>query len=1004
MEIGDLPAQLLGESPRRLTEIVFELADRPGHEKVRALIHELLVNGLHVPSTSIDYEHRLPEVHGRMDAFLGRTVLEFKSDLRREKPDAEEELTRYLGDRKRATGLDYIGVATDGAIFIAYELKSGALRAIGDFKPNREAPAELLVWLDGLVNVIDRITPDPGVVRRQLGRDSLTYAIARDRLIEAWSSVSQSPDCILKRQLWRSLMSIVYGSTVDDDDLFIQHTYLTVVAKTMAVRVLGLEIPPAADLLSGAPFDESGIYGAVESDFFDWVLEASEGASVVNRIATQTDKFKLAAVTEDVLKALYESLVDPSQRHELGEYYTPDWLAALTSEAAIPDPLVTTALDPACGSGTFLFHAVRRYLDAAAAAGVPMSKALEGATEHIRGIDIHPVAVMVARVTFLLAIGEERLALRRGALRIPVYMGDSLQWDASTFLGASEVRIRVPDGEDLEFPVGSVDDPSEFENTVSTMLAMIESHGSSDSFAAWLSLRDTDAQTAAILVSTFERLAELYRTGRDHVWAYVIRNLARPVWLSSADEKSDVLIGNPPWLSYQFMSNEMKDRFRRETKRLGIWEPAQGRISHQDMSGLFFARCLELYVKPGGKIALVMPLAATSRAQFAKFRSGQFGGSQVVATARFTAAWEFDNLVSPLFPVPSCVLFAEEGPVGPLPKTITAFAGHLPVRNASLAVATQALVSSDAPWPELREHMSSSIYSSRFRQGAIIVPRMLFIVERAEQRGILGTDPSAPLVTSRRTSLEKAPWKNLPGLTGPVEKRFLRPAYLGESVALFKLLQPAEAVIPWDEEPAVLLSAARAREMGYLKLAEWLSAAETLWAAHGKKTGSIVERLDYIGQLSAQFPLAPIRVVYATSGSQPAASLLMDGRGVIDHKLYWSAVRTIEEGKYLVAILNSEETRGRIAHLQSQGQFGARDFHKTLLSVPIPEFDPDNRDHTRLVKLHDEAAEIAQLVDASRADFKRLRHDIREAIRRSGTASRIDAAVARLLDGVAAAR
>ena len=29
-----------------------------------------------------------------------------------------------------------------------------------------------------------------------------------------------------------------------------------------------------------------------------------------------------------MLKALYESLIDPAQRHDLGESYTPDWLAA----------------------------------------------------------------------------------------------------------------------------------------------------------------------------------------------------------------------------------------------------------------------------------------------------------------------------------------------------------------------------------------------------------------------------------------------------------------------------------------------------------------------------------------------------------------------------------------------------------------------------------------------------------------------------------------------------
>ena len=40
------------------------------------------------------------------------------------------------------------------------------------------------------------------------------------------------------------------------------------------------------------------------------------------------------------------------------------------------------------------------------------------------GMDIHPVAVIIARVTYLLALAPA-LATRKGALSIPVYLGDS---------------------------------------------------------------------------------------------------------------------------------------------------------------------------------------------------------------------------------------------------------------------------------------------------------------------------------------------------------------------------------------------------------------------------------------------------------------------------------------------------------------------------------------------------------------------------------------------------
>ena len=100
-------------TPERLKDIVVELVTRPGHEKVRTLVYDLLVNGLGASSWALDFEKPLPEVHGRADALLGRTVFEFKRDLRRETADAEEELTRYLSHREAETRERFVGIATD---------------------------------------------------------------------------------------------------------------------------------------------------------------------------------------------------------------------------------------------------------------------------------------------------------------------------------------------------------------------------------------------------------------------------------------------------------------------------------------------------------------------------------------------------------------------------------------------------------------------------------------------------------------------------------------------------------------------------------------------------------------------------------------------------------------------------------------------------------------------------------------------------------------------------
>jgi len=992
-------------SQERLRDIVFELASRPAHEKVRALVYELLINGLGASSSELDFERPVPEVHGRIDALLGRTLFEFKSDLRREQRDAEAKLPGYLTQRETETGSHFVGVATDGATFIPYELRSGKLRQFQPFITRPDVPRELLAWLSSVVAVSTELEPSSDVVKRELGRSSLAWNIARQELTTLWDEVRQRPDVKLKRDLWEQLIRLVYGATLNEDVLFFQHTYLTIIAKTMAAKVLGVATAEPGELMSGRRFSEAGIGGLVEADFFDWPLVTERGSDLVHRVALQASRFQLEEVKTDVLKGLYESLIDPEQRHFLGEYYTPDWLAEKMCANVIKNPLDQRVLDPACGSGTFIFHAVRILLKSAEEAGISVPDAIERACRQIRGVDVHPVSVLIARVTFLLALGPQRLKVRPANINIPVYMGDSLQWNTRGFLAERDVLIETPESRDLlEFPFEVTRDPVTFDAVIGRMLELSEHDSPAEGLAAWLK-RDCRLSTPTIetLVTTYKILCKLHHNKRDHIWGFVARNLVRPIWLSQETQKADVVIGNPPWLSYRFMDLEMQARFRAECQSFGIWH---GQVAQQqDLSAYFFVRCAELYVRDRGTIAFVMPYAAMTRRQFARFRTGLYGASQrgygrlVHVTIEFTDAWVFSDRVQPLFLVPSCVLFAISDGGGPrLPSRVQVASGTLPRRDASRTEADQNLSWHDDVWPTERAGRVTEGYAGKFRDGAVIFPSVLFRVERVETTK-LGTNPIAPLVQSRRNTQEKLPWKALTTIRSNIEAEFLRPLYLGESIAPFRILSSILAVVPWDEESAHLFDAAEAQSEGYAHLAGWLTQAELAWSQHGSRRRTLAEQLDYYGQLSAQFPIKSLRVVYSASGTLPAASILADSKGIVEHKLYWVAVNSKKEGYYLLAILNSETAREKAEHLQSRGQWGARDFDKVMLSLSIPQFDPANKLHQALVRAAVRAEKVAATVElGEEMHFVKARQQIRAALGKDGVAGKIDKLVGKLLD------
>jgi hypothetical protein len=999
-------------------EILRHLAGKPGHDEVKADFRQLLVEEFGIELSALDFERRVPEVRGRLDALIGRTIFEAKSDLGKEWPDVVRRMPDYLADRESEEGQKFIGIASDGRNWAAFELNLGQLVKLKETVLDPEKPEFFLAWLDGAVALKASLPPDQLTIAAELGQDSVAFRRSQEALSNLWGQLQSDRAAMLKRQLWAQLLKLVYGRDVESDALWFQHTFLVIVAKCIALAVMHLREDDPKRLLSGEAFQAAGISGAVESDFFDWVVANAEGEALVRRIMAHVRRFRLSEVESDVLKILYESLIDRDERHGLGEYYTPDWLAAKIVKHVIDRPLVEHVLDPACGSGTFLFHAIRLFLREAEEADMKPELRAPAVCARIEGMDIHPVAVIIARVTYLLAL-VPALSHRRGGLSIPVYLGDAMQLSISEIIGGKELTIRVPPPpagqgasgsidangrEQLDFPDTFCRDPALFDKAIEQMRTGSEAgltRGQIERALHRITEQHyradvTKEQRLAIvdLGKTYLTFDKLRREGRDSVWAYVARNLSRPLAFSAADGWASTVIGNPPWVAYRHMSADLQKRFKELAKGEDVY--VGGKLATQgDLSALFTVRAASLYLRSGGKIAFVLPLAALTRGQFEKLRSGSFQSVRIA----WDEAWTMDDTVQPLFPVPSCVVFGRRRATSrPLPDSVRAYSGTLPFRDAPESVADARLrVREDAPALSVANFEGGSPYRAAFRDGATLYPRKLCFVERRIM-GRLGADPSSPYVESRRNPQEKRPWKDLPGIENRVEAEFLRPVLLGESILPYRIFRPLEAVVPVTDD-GVVLDSETAANRGYDELKGWMSKAEKAWNADRPSEISLTQQFDYYGKLSAQFPLAPLRVVYAKAGIQAAACIVRDQTYIIDHKLYWAASKDEKEARFLTAVFNSETARARSETLQSRGQWGARDFDKVMFNLPIPRFDAKNALHKDIAEAAREAEKIAaNLSLPDGVKFQRARGLVRTALTEAGVAQKIDALVARLLD------
>ena len=274
------------------------------------------------------------------------------------------------------------------------------------------------------------------------------------------------------------------------------------------------------------------------------------------------------------------------------------------------------------------------------------------------------------------------------------------------------------------------------------------------------------------------------------------------------------------------------------------------------------------------------------------------------------------------------------------------FKGKLLEKNTNLRKADKALTKEQKPWPQadFKEH---SYYYHKFKQGASLVPRKLLFVEQI-QKGSLGGSSRTPLIRGISSNQDKAPWKDISPLEGKMESQFLMPVYTGGSIAPFRVLKNNLAVIPWNNKAGVMSTEEAERE-GWTNLSSYLEQAEKIWDKNGTGKMTFKENINFRNKLKNQFPVPKLRVVYAASGTYPAAVLLEDEKGIIDTSLYYAKVKTKEEGVYLEGILNSDPLIEKIRSLQAQGQWGARHFHRHLLKPYFPKYDSKEKLHKSIV-------------------------------------------------------
>jgi hypothetical protein len=326
-------------------------------------------------------------------------------------------------------------------------------------------------------------------------------------------------------------------------------------------------------LESGAIFRNEGFGNLLEGDFFAWYCtneqwndSIGDAVKQVFAILSEYENHHMfdGGRVQDLFKDLYMAVIPDKVRHSMGEFYTPPWLAEHTVLEALDKVDCKTswsALDPCCGSGTFITILIRLVLDEVKA--LPHSEQLMQVLTRVKGIDLNPLAALTTRINYFVNLSH--LIGENDEFDVPVYLGDASYSPTPESIGTVKClsyQISTEKGPlKILIPVSAVSDVARFSKTMSKLEVHIESeneNGVSDELLKIIAADDLTPAVRTEIMALSKSLVDLQRNKWNGIWARIICNFLTTANLG----KFDIIAGNPPWIDWKNLPKGYRERIK----------------------------------------------------------------------------------------------------------------------------------------------------------------------------------------------------------------------------------------------------------------------------------------------------------------------------------------------------------------------------------------------------------------------------------------------------------
>jgi len=631
-----------------------------------ALLREIGVKIHPEKEVAVDLRRHLAK--GRLDSRIGAVVIEYKRPSLLQTPSEVEralvQLEEYLITLSFDNTTQFVGILTNG-------LRVFEVRALRGVIMNRTAGVRLDASSLGriarlLTNLDLTALTAKNLIRDFCGSeaDGLLFHTARalygillenplpktQMLQSEWQEMFRLSHDDLSQQRRieerRVALGEIFGLSAMDTDseyrsLFALQTAYSIVLKLIAFRVVsdvflgrmstefrslaaatnvGLRMF-CARLEDGEEFRELGILNLLEGDFFSWYSDQQQWTDEIARYIKRTleilaryeDAPSIFASerAHDLFRELYQAAMPRSVRSSLGEFYTPYWLAEHVLSSA-----VTTsgwrAIDPCCGSGTFVVAAITRLREEQAqSTGATSTRQLSEILHRVAAIDLNPISVLMTRINYFIHISDLLQHSGVQSLVIPVYLGDAagapehVEVDGVDCLRYQLRTLRAPI--DTSLPVSLMSETAVFMRTMTDYERHIKADDEEKAVAVLIEAipaRERTTGTRTEIVRVTQQLLDLERNGWDGIWARILSNFMTTACLG----RFTAIVGNPPWIDWKNLPAGYRERIKARCVDRGLFSGA-GRTGgiNLNICALICYTVMTNWLDERGRLAFLMP-------------------------------------------------------------------------------------------------------------------------------------------------------------------------------------------------------------------------------------------------------------------------------------------------------------------------------------------------------------------------------------------------------------